>query len=626
MKVFSFSLVFCLSTLFAVSQTPALYMPRDVANAYQKGTRSPDGKPGSKYWQNKATYNITMTVTPPDRIVKGVETITYVNNSPDTLKSLVAKLYLNIHKPGAAREFGVGSDYLTDGVVIDAFKVNGQDVPYRTDPYVFTNLRMALPHPLLPNQSVQLQVDWHYEISLQSNREGMIDSTTYYLAYFYPRIAVYDDYAKWDVTEFIDSREFYNDFCDYDVTIRVPANYIVWGTGTLHQPESVLQPAVLKRYQQSLNSNETIRIVTAADLRSKSVTTQNAFNSWRFTSANIPDVAFGISDHYVWDGCSVVVDDQTNRRASAQAAYNDTAQDFHHMARFAQHALNWLSDNWPGVPYPYEKSTVFQGYADMEYPMMVNDNTTDDTAFSKFVAEHEIAHTWFPFYMGINEHRYGFMDEGWATTFELLIGRYDQGVQKAEELYKQFRVNGWINDSYAGEDIPIITPGNSLVGIALGNNEYGKASLGYLATKDLLGDELFKKCLKEFMARWNSKHPTPWDFFYTFNNVSGKNLDWFWNNWFFSNGYIDFAVNSVKASPMGTTITIDNKGGFFAPVDIFITYTDGSKETRHLSPETWKINAQRATVLVKGTKKIQSLNLDGGVFMDAHPENNSWKK
>src|SRR5258708_35318339 len=97
------------------------------------------------------------------------------------------------------------------------------------------------------------------------------------------------------------------------------------------------------------------------------------------------------------------------------------------------------------------KTNILQGYADMEYPMMVNDNTTDDPIFSRFVAEHEIAHSWFPFYMGINEARYGFMDEGWATTLELLIGRADLGTEKAEGIYKQSRGNGNNNEPSSEE-------------------------------------------------------------------------------------------------------------------------------------------------------------------------------
>ncbi|HET6996871.1 MAG TPA: M1 family peptidase, partial [Chitinophagaceae bacterium] len=404
-----------------------LFTPRDIQAAYKKGTRSVDGKPGKNYWQNHGRYTITITAMPPARTIKGTETITYFNNSPDTIRNPNIKLLLNIHKPGAPRNGGASPDYLTSGVHVDKFTVNGQTRQFRSDPNVFTNVGVGLPRPLPPHDSVQLYFEWHYDVSLESGREGMIDSTTYFLAYFYPRVAVFDDYNGWDRMPFMDSHEFYSDFNDYNVTVNVPRNYIVWGTGTLQQPEKLLQPAILKRYKDSWMSDEVIRIVSKEDLAAKNVTTQNAVNSWQFVASNIPDMAFGISDHFVWDGTSVVVDDATKRRASAQAAYNDTAADYHHVARYARHSLNWLSHNWPGIPYPYEKTTVFHGYAGMEYPMMANDETYGDTTFSRFVAEHEIAHTYMPFYMGINETRYGFMDEGWATTFEILIGREDLG-------------------------------------------------------------------------------------------------------------------------------------------------------------------------------------------------------
>ena len=346
-------------------------------------------------------------------------------------------------------------------------------------------------------------------------------------------------------------------------------------------------------------------------------------NSWQFKATDIPDMAFGLSDHYVWDGSSTIVDEKTKRRASAQAAYNDTAKDYHYVAGYARHALHWLSRKWPGVPYPYEKTTVFHGYAGMEYPMMANDETYEDTAFSRFVAEHEIAHTYMPFYMGINETRYGFMDEGWATTFELLIGRENMGVEKAEEFYKTFRVRGWINDASQQEDIPIITPSNIMEGAGMGNNEYGKASLGYLAMMDMLGDDLFKKCLHAYMDRWHGKHPIPWDFFNTFNNVSGKNLDWFWNNWFFSNNYIDLALKTSVKTSKGYTLTIENIGGMAAPVNTIVTYTDGSTEKFHQSPAIWEKNQKQATVNIATKKEVASIKLDGGIFMDADPSNNS---
>jgi hypothetical protein len=242
---------------------------------------------------------------------------------------------------------------------------------------------------------------------------------------------VYDDYNGWDTMAFTDLQEFYSDFNDYDVAVTVPANYVVWGTGKLLNPSEVLRPTYLERYNRSLTADQTITVASLAELRSKSVTTQGKNNTWRFHADNIPDMTYALSNHYVWDAASVVVDPATSRRASVQAAYNDTATDFHHMVQFAQHGLDWLSRNWPGVPYPYEKTTVVEGFAGMEYPMMVNDESYADTVFSRFVAEHEIAHTWFPFYMGINETRYAMMDEGWATTFEYLIGSADLGEARA---------------------------------------------------------------------------------------------------------------------------------------------------------------------------------------------------
>lgn len=620
---------FCLMMIFVCNGLIAqdLFMPRNVKQAYAKGARSMDGKPGKNYWQNRARYDITITATPPSRDIKGSETISYINNSPDTLRTVAIKLLLNIHKPGAPRNAPVNGDYLTSGVHIDAVTVNGNRATPPDNASTFTNYNLRLPKPLAPNDSMQVGFEWHFDISKQSGREGMIDSTAYFLAYFYPRIAVFDDYNGWDRMPFMDSHEFYSDFNDYTVTVNVPKNYIVWGTGTLQQPEKLLQPEILKRYQQSFNSDATVNIVKPADLAAKNVTAQNDMNSWQFTANNIPDMAFGISDHYNWDGCSVVVDKTTGRKAAAFAAYNDAAADFHFVAQYAKHSLEWFSNNWPGVPYPYEKTTVYQGFADMEYPMMVNDEAFEDTIFARFVAEHEIAHTYMPFYMGINETKYGFMDEGWATTLEYLIGTADLGTEAATGFFKQFRVNGWINDMADNEQIPIITPADALSGTGgFGNNLYGKAALGYLAMKDMLGDALFKKCLLAYMERWNGKHPIPWDFFFTFNNVSGKNLNWFWNNWFFSTYYIDLALTNVKTSGNNYTLTIKNIGGMAAPVDVIATYEDGSTEKFHQTPEIWLKDQGQTTVTINTKKKIKNILLDGGIFMDADTSNNTWAK
>src|SRR4051812_38067664 len=334
-----------------VSPTPlttpatALYMPRNIERAFRNGTRSPDGRPGPKYWQNRARYDIAITALPPDRNVRGSEEITYYNNSPDTLRNPVIKLLLNIHKPGAPRMGGARADYLTEGVTVESFAVNGLSAAWPGGAQTFTWQRFPLSTPLLPHDSVHLSFKWHYPISLESGREGMLDSTTYFLAYFYPRVAVFDDYDGWDTMNFTDMQEFYSDFNDYDVAITVPANFVVWGTGTLLNAADVLQSTILDRFNRSMTSDQTINVATLADMAAKRVTKQSR-NTWRFRARDIPDMAFNLSDHYVWDGASVIVDSTTRRRSSVQASYNDTAADYHHMVQYGRHSLEWLSHNW----------------------------------------------------------------------------------------------------------------------------------------------------------------------------------------------------------------------------------------------------------------------------------------
>lgn len=608
----------------AANSAGHLYEPRNVKAAYAAGTRSRDGTPGPDYWQNRASYRITIEATPPARTIRGSEHITYRNNSPDTLSSLVIRLMMNVHQPGAPRSGGTSEDFFTTGVHVDTFAVNDSIVEWEDNQRSFTWKPAPLPSGLAPGDSVRLRFDWHYDLAEQASREGVIDSTTFYLAYFYPRVAVYDDYQGWDRMEHLPSHEFYSDFNDYDVTVRVPAGYVVWGTGTLQNPEELLRPGPLGRYRASMTADSVLHVATAEQMRAREITAGEGTNAWRFTAQEVPDVAFGLSDHYHWDAASVVVDDATGRRAGAHAAYSDSAADFREMVGYVRQSLSWLSHEWPGVPYPYEKMTAFEGGAGMEYPMMANDGSYSNPTFSHLVALHEIAHTYMPFYMGIDETRYGFMDEGWATTLEYLWGVDLSGSEAATNLFQQFRVNRWASNPSATGDLPIITPGDVLGGGALGINEYGKAALGYLAAKDLLGDDAFRRSLHAYMDRWHGKHPSPWDFFYTFDDVAGRDLDWFWSNWFFSYGYIDLAVVDVSKAAGGYDIVLENIGGMSAPVTLVLGFADGSSRAVHQTPAIWKVDGNRATVHVETDGTLTSVGMDHGIWVDADTSNDEW--
>jgi hypothetical protein len=199
------------------------------------------------------------------------------------------------------------------------------------------------------------------------------------------------------------------------------------------------------------------------------------------------------------------------------------------------------------------------------------------------------------------------------------------GKEKADKFYKNFRIDGWINDPATEEDLPIITP-SSETRYAYGNNSYGKPSLSYFALKDMLGDELFKKALHTYMDNWNGKHPIPWDYFNSMNTGSGKNLNWFFNNWFFTNYYIDLDLQNVSKASGGYNLAINNIGGFAAPFDVKITYADGTTESFHQTPIVWQDNQKQATVFIKTGKEVKSAVLDGGIFMDADESNNKWPR
>ena len=585
-----------------------LTMPSEIQKAYTNGTRSLSGKPGKKYWQNHGRYTISLTVMPPDSTIRGVEQIVYFNNSPDTLRSLNMKLIMNFRR---------GSAIKVDEIVIGENKV-----AWNNSKAVTTNQMVDLFEPLLPHDSLKLNITWHYTLLHRPARDGIIDSTSFYIAYFYPRVSVYDDYKGWDTLPHRGSLEFYNDFNDYTVNVTVPRNFMVWATGTLQNPSEVLQPAIAERLRQSMTSDSTIHVATMQDWDSKKVTAQNASNTWIWVANNISDIALGISDHYDWDAASVVVDNKTKRRVSMQAAFADSSADFHHSVQFGRYSLAWFSNNWPGIPYPYPKSNVFQGFADMEYPMMINDSHTPDLVFAQLVQDHEQAHTYFPFYMGTNETYYAFMDEGWATTFEYLIGISEKGQKAADDFYKLFRVTRWTHGPHEKEN-PVITP-SPHVTFGGGNNAYGKPSLSYLALKDLLGDKLFKKALHNYMNNWNGKHPIPWDYFYSMEKGSKKNLDWFFYNWFFTPGYIDLNLAKVEKTTKGYTLNIKNIGGFAVPFDVIAIYDDGSNESFHQTPIVWERNQKEIAVNIKTGKTVKSLKLEGGIFMDANEKDNMW--
>jgi len=605
----------CMTVKYSSGQN-ALPVPANLTATYTKGTRNINGKPGINYWQNSADYNIAVNFDPITRLLKGTETITYFNNSPDTLKEILFKLYPNLYKKGSPRLMKIDDEDAGNGVnitkmsiggvaqTVNALRIDGTEMPVKIE-------------PLLPKQQVQVNISFSYFLNKGSHiRTGQIDDGAYFIAYYFPRIAVYDDIDGWNRNPYLGTQEFYNDFCNFKTAITVPKGYVVWATGDLKNCSEVLTGKYCNRLKQAETNDAYIDIISNDDLKSGNVTTDSTTNTWKFEAHDVTDAVFATSNHYIWQSSSLVVDKATGRRTRVDAVFNPEHKDYYNVASDARKTVEAMSYRFPKWPYPYNHETVFDGLDQMEYPMMVNDNPLEDRAESIELTDHEIFHTMFPFYMGINETKYGWMDEGWATIGEWLISPMIDSSLVDE--YGMDRVNKL---SGTEVDLPVKTLTTQLYGVSMFINSYPKPGLGYLYVKDMLGDDVFYKGLHNYFNNWHSKHPMPFDFFYSMNNGSGKNLDWFWKKWFFDDGVPDLAIAKVA----GRQVTIERKGEKPVPVDVNITFADGTTEKIHRSIAVWEKGAKTVIVNASANKKIKKITLGSTYVPDVNPKDNTWE-
>jgi hypothetical protein len=451
-------------------------------------------------------------------------------------------------------------------------------------------------------------------------RTGQVDEGSYFVAYFFPRIAVYDDIDGWNKYPYTGEEEFYNDFCSFKAEVTVPKDFVVWATGDLTNSASVLQPEISERLKKAEQSDSVTNVITKENLEAKNVTKDKALNTWKFEAKNVTDFVFATSDHYLWKSSSLVVDPKTSRRTRVDAVFNPAHKDYYEVIDFARKTVHAMSYDFPKWPFPYSHETVFDGLDQMEYPMMVNDNPLENRENSITLTVHEIFHTLFPFYMGINETKYGWMDEGWATIGEWLISPNIEPTMVDEYGVAQTGATSGSKD-----DSPVMTLTPDLKGSGSFTNSYPKPGLGYLFVKDYLGDELFTKALHHYITQWNGKHPMPYDFFYSMNEGSGKNLDWFWNRWFFSEGVTDMAISAVNKTQNGYQIQIENKSTKPLPVDLNLEYADGTEEKVHKNIGIWEQGNTSASIDVPTSKTLKKVVMGSRHVPDRDSNDNTFR-
>ena len=598
------------------------YIPINFQKAYTNNTRSYDGKPGKDYWQNKADYDIKVNFDPFSRKLIGNENIDYYNNSPDTLKKLVFHLFSDYYKKGNRRDFDVDAEDESDGVNISKLILNGKEINYDDNnknlSLSHTSFTLYLDDFVIPGEKINLKVEWNYIVNKgSSTRTGEVDSTSFFIAYFFPRLAVYDDINGWNNFDYTGDAEFYNDFGNFKLAVTVPKNFIVWATGTLQNPEEVFTKKYLTLFNEALNSDNVIHIIDTLDYLDKNITQQKSLNTFRFSADNVSDAAFALSDHYLWDASRLLTDKKTGSKTLISAVYNKSSEDFYEVEEIAKKVIGYMSYNFPGVPFPFPSMTVFNGLDQMEYPMMVNDTTIGfDEVFE--LTTHEIFHSYFPFYMGINETNYAWMDEGINSFITYCI---------IKNVYPEVEWNQPFGDEYKNlignfGDEPLFVNSNIIKRPNYNYVCYDKPLSFFLVLQDFLGEDVFKNTLQEFMNRWNGKHPVPYDFFYTFENVTGKNLEWLIKPWFFQYGYVDLSIKDAAISNGNYKINIEKKGLLPAHFGLVINYSDDSSDTLEYKASVWMNGENIFKVTIPSNKKIKKLEILDKTLRDADLTNN----
>ena len=603
---------------------------RAFRRALEAGTRTRSGAPGPNYWTNTATYDLTATVDPSTNTLRGSGTIRYRNNSPDTLRRVVLHLRQNIHKEGALRNRPAE---ITGGMTLDRLDLGGPDTLRRVQSrrqlqrlgqgYVVQDTRLVVfpPEPLRPDSAATLNVDWHFRIPGADNFRMGQDGEVYFLAYWYPHLAVYDDVTGWTAQPYQGDGEFYMGYADYDVSITVPEGWLVGATGTLQNADAVLSDSAQARLARARRTGTIVSIVDRDERGTGTATVAAEGDStltWEFRAERVRDVAFGASDDFVWDA---TVAETGEGPSMIHSFYRPGKQTWTRSAEFARFSIEHLSDML--MPYPYPQMTAVEGPigGGMEFPMIthIGDPTSDEALFG--VTYHEISHEWFPMVVGTNEKAYAWLDEG-TTTFNETEGRGDffpdqDAWARSEHYYFRLARAVQTPSMRHADRYPVDGPDRYVA-------SYDKPGVMLHALRGVLGEETFFEAYRTFAERWAYKHPTPYDFFNTFEDVAGRELDWFWRGAFYETWTMDHAVQSVEQTDDGVTVIVADRGRLPMPVLLEATYADGRVVERRVDVDPW-LNGERSVTISLEPGTLRRVTLDpDGVFPDLNRGNDTW--
>ena len=606
--------------------------------------REGSGRPGPRYWQQRADYTIRASLDTATHTITGSETIRYTNNSPDTLTYLWLQLDQNIYRassrgaainPTDARFAGRGFEggYTIQYVrAVQRFGKASGRAPLSTT-VNGTVMRAELDRPLPPGQAATLELAYSFEVpehgSDRMGRAQFPGGWLYEIAQWYPRLAVYDDVRGWNTEQYLGQGEFYLEYGDFDVAITVPRSFVVAATGTLLNALEVLTGPQRARLAQAAKSDTTVAVIAKTEVGQTFTRPAGAGPTltWHYSAKNVRDVAWAAAPNFIWDAsgyAGVLI--QSLYPPEANAGWSRSTE-------YARHSIKHYSEKWFRYPYP-TAINVAGPVGGMEYPMIVFCGQGAGDRFLFGVTTHELGHQWFPMLVGSNERLYAWMDEGFNSFMNIYSGLafYHDSVPVGGPPVGRSPAAGWARFAATGRDQPPILAADRVTPALLGSVEYAKPAAGlYLLRHQLLDDTTrFDAAFREYIRRWAYKHPTPADFFRSMEDALGEDFSWFWRGWFYRTDVVDLALDSVRVRQDSTgpitRIFLASPGALPMPVDMRITLGNGSAETVRLPVEVWW-HGSHYVYERKFAADVVKVEIDPGQnFPDVRRENNVWTK
>ena len=622
------------SLLIALAATAASaqdYQPRETFAPFDMAQpinryRSANGLPGPDYWQNRADYQLRVTLDPVAKTIAGTATITYTNNSPDTLDVLWLQIDQNLYKPGSrggmARGGAAGGH--TDGMTLDAVGVAvGSGKAVSVTPLVSdTRAQLRLPTALAPHAKAVVTIRYHYTIpgewggrtSWGRSRDGEI----YDIAQWYPRMAVYDDVRGWDTAPYL-AQEFYLEYGDFDYWVTLPTSMLMAGSGELMNPREVLTPTQAARLDAARRSDTTVPIRSVAEIGDPASRPRHTGTlTWHYRMQNTRDVAFSASPAFAWDAARIrLPDGKTSLAMSYYPAESSGTARWGRSTEYVKDTVERFSARW--YPYPWPAAINVAGpTSGMEYPGIVFDAPEDAGKELFWVTAHEIGHNWFPMIVGFDERRHAWMDEGFNTFIDVYQSDDFNRGEYAPKRDSEYAEGGGnpvdeilpvLADPTAP---PILSRADTVIEKWRHPVTYFKSALGLVLLREqILGPDRFDPAFRRFIAAWAYRHPQPADFFRAMESEAGEDLSYWWNGWYAHNWQLDLAVTGIETAKDGTPLVrVTSRDRLVMPATLRVTYANGTTRDVRLPAETWIRQASTAVSVPAGTVVKAELDPD----------------